>query len=60
MSLDSHSSLIKEGDDHVSLVLFTKVSRDKNKTVPVVNLHPVRFIDGPTKQGRTENIQGYW
>ena len=58
MSLDSHSSLIKEGDDHVSLVLFTKVSRDKNKTVPVVNLHPVRFIDGPKNHIIKGNIYG--
>ena len=31
---------------------------DSDKPVPVVTLPPVRFIGGPTNQGRTGNIQG--
>ena len=30
---------------------------DAYKRVPVVNLPPVSFIDGPSKHGRTRNIQ---
>ena len=33
---------------------------DADKPVPVVNLPHVRFICGPSKQGRTGNIQGEW
>ena len=42
------------------VVLLKIDSMEVDKPVTVVNLSPVRFIDGPTKQGRTENIQGYW
>ena len=31
-----------------------------DKPVPVVNLPPVRFIGGPSNQGRKGNIQGAW
>ena len=33
---------------------------DADKTFPVVNLAPLRFIDGPSKQVITGNIQGAW
>ena len=31
-----------------------------NKPVPVVNLPPVSFIRGPTRQGIKGNINGSW
>ena len=31
---------------------------DADKPGPVVNLPPVKFIGGPTKQGITGNVQG--
>ena len=40
------------------MVLFTKENTDADKPVPVVNLPPVRFIGGISKQGITGNIQG--
>ena len=33
---------------------------DADKYVLVVNLPPLRVIDGNLNQGRTENIQGAW
>ena len=33
---------------------------DSDKPVPVVNLPPVSFIGGTSKQGITGNIQGAW
>ena len=42
------------------VILFTKESMDADKPFPVVNLPPVRFIVGLTKQGRKDNIQGEW
>ena len=33
---------------------------DADKPVPVLNILPVRFIGGPSKQGKTGNIQGAW
>ena len=33
---------------------------DEDKTFPVLNLPPVRFIGGPSKQARTGNIQVAW
>ena len=42
------------------MVLFTKDIMDADKSVPVVNIPPVRFIGGPTRQVRTGSMQGYW
>ena len=33
---------------------------DADKPVQVVNIPPVRFIGGPSKQGIKGDIQGYW
>ena len=44
----------------MSVVLFTKDNIEAYKPVPVVNLPPVRFIGGPSKQVRMGNIQGEW
>ena len=52
-SLESHSVMVKEEADHKSVVLFTKDNMDADKLVPVVNILPVMFIDGPTSQVRT-------
>ena len=59
-SLAEHSDLVKEGADHSTVVLFKKDITDADKPVPVVNLTPVRFIGGPTKQVIVGNIQGAW
>ena len=40
--------------------IFTKENMDADKPVPVVNIPPVRFIGGPSKHGKTGNIQGAW
>ena len=42
------------------MVLFTKYSMDSDKPFPEVNLPPVRFIGGPTKQVTTVNIHEAW
>ena len=42
------------------MVLFTKDNMDADKHIPVVNIPPVRFLGGPSKQVRTGNIQGAW
>ena len=42
------------------VVIFTKEIMDIDKPVIVVNLSPVRFIDGPTNKGIKVNIQGAW
>ena len=52
--------MVKEVADHLLVVLFKKQNMDADKSVPVVNLLPVRFIDVPTRQGRTDGIQGDW
>ena len=49
--------MVKEGAYHHPVVLFTKYNMGAYKTVPVVNIPPVRFIGGPTKQVRSGNIQ---
>ena len=33
---------------------------DADKPVPVVDIIPTRYIGGPSKRGRTGNIQGSW
>ena len=60
VSLESHLSMVKEVVDHLSLVIFTKENMGAYKPVPVVNLPPVRFIGGPSRQGISGNIQGDW
>ena len=52
VSLAAHSELSKEGAYHLPVVLLTKCRVDADKPIPVVNLPPVRFIVGPTSQGR--------
>ena len=58
--LEAHSSMVKEGADQFSVVLFTKDNMEADKPVPVVNISAVRFIGDPSKKGRTGNIQGAW
>ena len=60
VTLATHSEMVKEGEDHQKVVLFTKDNTDADKPVIVVNLPPVSFIGGTSKQGRTGNIQGAW
>ena len=45
--LSEHPAMVKEGADHQPLVTLKKEKMDSDKPVPVVNLPPVRFIDGP-------------
>ena len=52
--------MVKEGAEHHPVVLLKKDNMDADKTFPVVNLAPLRFIDGPSKQVITGNIQGAW
>ena len=52
--------MVKKGAEHHPVVLFTKENMDANSPVPLVNLPHVRFIGGPSNQGRTFNIQGVW
>ena len=59
-SFAAHPSMVKEGSYHQPVVLFTKENMNVDKPFPVVNLPPVRFIGGPSKQGITVNIQGVW
>ena len=51
--------MVKERDDHLPGVPFTKECMDADKTVPVVNIPPVRFIGGHSKKVKTGKIQGY-
>ena len=60
VSLAAHPSMVKEGAEHQPLVIFTKENMDSDKPVLVVNIPPVGFIVGPSKQVITGNIQGYW
>ena len=39
LSLAAHFSWVKEGADHLTLVIFTKESMASYKTIIVVNLH---------------------
>ena len=52
ISLAAHPSMLKERADHNAVVLFTKYNMDSDKPVPVVNLPDVRFICGPSNQGK--------
>ena len=52
--------MMKERADHQPVLQFTKEKMEADKPVPVVNLTPVRFIGGPTKQVIVGNIQGAW
>ena len=40
------------------MVIFTKEGTYADKPVTVVNIPPVRYICGPSKQGIKSNIQG--
>ena len=40
------------------MIISTKDNMDAYKPVPVVIIPLVRFIGGPTSQGRTRSIQG--
>ena len=42
------------------MVILTKYNIDTYKPVPVVNIPPMRFIGGLTRQGRTVSIHGSW
>ena len=55
--LSAHSALVKEGADHLSVVIFTKYNIDTDKPVLVLNTPPVSFIGVPTSQGITGSIQ---
>ena len=55
VSLVSHSVMVYEGADHQPVVIFTKYNMDSDKPVPVVNLPDVRFICGPSNQGKQAN-----
>ena len=50
--LIAHSALVKERVYHIIVVLFTIEIMDADKPVLVVNIPPVRFICGATKQVR--------
>ena len=52
--------MVKEGEDHHTVFLFTKENMDSDKPFPVANIPPERLIGGPSKQGRIGNIQGEW
>ena len=52
--------MVKEGGEQQPVVLFTKENTYENIPVIVVNIPLVRFIAPPSKQERTENIQGAW
>ena len=54
--MEAHLSFVKEVAYNISVVIFTKESMDADKYVPVVNVPPVRFIGGPTKQVRIGKI----
>ena len=52
VSLAAHSEMVKERADHQPVVLFTKYNIDADKPVQVVIILRVRFIGGPTSQGK--------
>ena len=52
--------MVKEGADQHPVVLFTKENMGSDKPVTVVNIPNVRFIGGPSKQGRTGKNKGTW
>ena len=58
VSLAAHSAVVKEREEHLPVVLFTKYNMGADKPVPVVILPPVSFIGCPTIHGRTGSIQG--
>ena len=60
VSLAAHSVMVKERLDHMLMVLFTKDNMDSDKPVLVVNLPPVRFIGGHTRQLIRGSIQRAW
>ena len=60
LSLASQSVILKEISYHLPVVIFTKDSMDADKPVPVLNLPPMGFICGTTRQGITGSIQVAW
>ena len=56
--LSAHRELEKEGADHLPVVLFKIYNMDSDKPVLVVNIPPVRFIEGPKNQVITGDIYG--
>ena len=49
VSLVAQSEMLKEGADHLPVVIFAEDNIYADKPVPVVNLPPVRFIGCPTR-----------
>ena len=60
LSWQKNSAMIKERADYLPVVLSTIENMDSDKTVPVVNITPVRFIGKFTRQGRAGSTQGAW
>ena len=56
----SLSSMVKKRAYHQLVVIFTKENMDEDKPFPVINIPPVRFIGGSTRQVRTGSIQRSW
>ena len=50
VSLTAHSEMVKEGAGHQLVVLFTEENMNADKPFKVVNISPVGFIVGPSKQ----------
>ena len=47
--LAAHSEIVKERVNHQPVLLFTKENMDADKPVLVVNIPPMGFIGGPTR-----------
>ena len=60
VSLVAQSEMLKEGADHLPVVIFAEDNIYADKPVPVVNLPPVRFIVCLTRQVIIGRIHGAW
>ena len=52
--------MVKKGEDHPPVVIFTRDSMDTDKPISVVNIPPLGFVGGPTNNLIRGNMQVYW
>ena len=52
--------MVKKATEKNTVVIFTKNSMELDKTILVVNLPPLSFLDGPTNQRIKVSMQGDW
>ena len=58
--MSEQPTIVKKATEKNTVVIFTKNSMELDKTILVVNLPPLSFLDGPTNQRIKVSMQGDW